>query len=87
MWLKDNSTIENQDSYKIMTGPAHGKDNQIESTLMVYNFTNEDQGTFTCYCYYNTSLIMTNKRAIFDKKSVKLHTNCAIQKGKKHAAI
>lgn len=83
VWLKDGSMIQNQDHYDIKSGPVYGKDNEIKSTLTVNNFTDEDQGTYTCYCYYNSSMVVSKSDIPItsDTKSITLQTDCRKQKG------
>lgn len=80
VWSKSNLTIKNQDHYEIKSGPVHGKDNEIKSTLTIYNFTSDDQGTYTCYCYYNSTLITSRSKhdipVTSGSKSTTLRVDC-----------
>lgn len=84
VWSRNDVVITDQDRYEIESGPAQGKTDEIESTLMINSFTYEDQGTIYCSCYYNDSLITSNETVTSDNKSttLTLHTDCAAHKGK-----
>ena len=87
VWLKDDLKIQNQDHYEIKSGPVHGKVNEIESTLTINSFTIEDQGTYTCYCYYNSSLIVSKPDIPItsNKKSITQRTDCGKRKGQNYS--
>ena len=74
VWLKDHTVINGYDNE---TNPVGGKDNVLSSVLYMKRFTHEDQGKYTCYCYYNQSIVTSNKSVTSDHATVNVHTDCA----------
>ena len=81
VWLKDNSNIS---GYENDTGPVQGKNNELISILYIRNFTHEDQGAYTCYCYYNKSVVTSHEVVTSDEATVAVYakTNCPVKKDK-----
>ena len=73
VWLKDHSEISGYDNE---TKPAPGKDNEIISILNIEEISHKDQGRYTCYCYYNKSLVTSDKQVISDQAAAFVDTNC-----------
>ena len=46
--------------YENETRPVEGMDNVLISILKIENFTHEDQGKYSCYCYYNQSMVTSD---------------------------
>ena len=72
VWLKDHTVIS---GYNNETRPV--EDNGILSILNFESFTHEDQGKYTCYCYYNQSIVTSTKPVTSDQATVNVHTDCA----------
>ena len=70
MWLKDQSKLSGYDNE---TRPVEGVDNVIKSILHIKNFTHEDQGNYTCYCYYNRSIVTSDKLVTSDQATINVH--------------
>ena len=82
VWLKDDFyEVKSSSHYNItvhlsVTVSAMGaQDNDhFVSTLNILNISDEDEGKYTCYCYYNTSLVTSTKHQYITSnlKSAKL---------------
>ena len=79
VWLKDQSKLSGYDNE---TRPVEGVDNVIISILNTKNFTHEDQGEYTCYCYYNQSMVTSGKAVTSDQATANIYTDCDGVKGK-----
>ena len=79
VWLKDHSVISGYDNE---TRPVQGKDNVIISILNLKNLTHH-QGKYICYCYYNQSMVTSNKPISSEQATINVHTDCATGKSKK----
>ena len=82
LWSKDDIMLKNQHHYEIKSGPAQGKNNVVESTLTIRNFTNSDQGTYNCSFHYNNNLVTSNETVTSGNKSTTLYTGCTTHNGK-----
>ena len=80
VWLKDNSNIS---GYDIETRLIQGKNNELISTLHIRNFTHKDQGEYTCYCYYNHSLVTSHKVVTSDEATMLVKANCPTKENSK----
>ena len=80
VWLKDNSVIKGYDNE---TRPVQGKNDELISTLHIRNFTRKDQGVYTCYCYYNESLVTSHKLVTSDEATVYVKANCPAKEDSK----
>ena len=80
LWLKDNLNIS---GYDIEIRVVEGKNNEIISTLHIRNFTHKDQGEYTCYCYYNQSLVTSHKVVTSDEATMLLKANCPAKENSK----
>ena len=78
VWLKDQSVISGYDNE---TRPVPGKEDEVISILNVKNISQEDQGRYTCYCYYNKSIVMSDKPVISDQAVASVHLDCSESKG------
>ena len=85
VWLKDKSNIS---SYENDTGPVQGKNNELMSILYIRNFTHKDQGEYTCYCYYNKSLVTSHEVVTSDEATILVYgkANCPAKKDKSKCA-
>ena len=82
VWLKDDFyEIKSSSHYNITVHPSMAisamgaQDNDhFVSTLNILNISDEDEGKYTCYCYYNTSLVTSTKHQYITSnlKSAKL---------------
>ena len=79
VWLKDHSVISGYDNE---TKPIPGKDNEVLSILKINKFSHEDQGRYTCYCYYNESLVKSNKQITSDQAVAFVHPDCSAKESK-----
>ena len=77
VWLKDHSVISGYDNE---TRPV--EDNVMLSILNIESVTHEDQGEYTCYCYYNQNMVTSDNLVISDQATVNVHIDCASGKGK-----
>ncbi|XP_065886340.1 titin-like isoform X2 [Dysidea avara] len=73
VWLKDNLPVKNTQHYNIITTTNPGVDDLIVSNLNINTITSEDEGTYTCYCYYNRTMVTSSKNVISNKVSTTLH--------------
>ena len=79
VWLKDSIVISGYDNE---TRPVEGMDNVIISILKIENFTHGNQGEYACYCYYNQSIVTSDKLVTSDQAKANIHTDCDSGKGK-----
>jgi len=57
-WLKDNNPIGNDSNkYKISGGPVSHQTNMVYSKLSISNVSEDDKGSYGCYCYYNQTIL------------------------------
>ena len=73
VWLKDNLPVKNTQHYNIITTTNPGVDDLIVSNLNINTIASENEGTYTCYCYYNRTMVTTSKYVISNKVSTTLH--------------
>ena len=76
VWLKDHSILSGYDNE---TRPV--EDNIIISILYIENFTHEDQREYSCYCYYNQSMVTSDNLITSDQAMVIICMDCASEKG------
>ena len=74
VWSKDNSELNGYDN---KTGPVPGKDNKVLSTLNIINISHKDKGAYTCYCYYNRSIVTSDKVISSDNAVMFVNTDCS----------
>ena len=79
VWLKDHSVISGYDNE---TRAVPGKDNEVMSILNIKKFSHEDQGRYTCYCYYNESLVKSDKQVTSDQAVAFVHPDCSTKESK-----
>ena len=79
VWLKDHSEISGYDNE---TRPIPGKDDEVMSILNIKKFSHEDQGRYTCYCYYNKSIVTSDKTVISDQAVAFVHPDCSANESK-----
>ena len=73
VWLKDNLSVKNTQHYNIITTTNPGVDDFIVSNLNINTITSEDEGTYTCYCYYNRTMVTTSKYVVSNEISTTVH--------------
>ena len=68
VWLKDDfAVIQSSSHYNISMNPSVTDDGVGEntdhfiSTLSILGVTNKDAGKYSCYCYYNTTMVTSTK--------------------------
>ena len=71
VWLKDRSKLS---GYENETRPVEGEDNQLISILQI-SVSREALGTYTCYCYYNRSMVTSDKPIRSDEARITILTN------------
>ena len=71
VWLKDRSKLS---GYENDTRPVEGEDNQLISILQI-SVSREALGTYTCYCYYNRSMVTSDKPVRSDEARITIHIN------------
>ena len=79
VWLKDQIEITGYDNE---TKPVEGEDNKLKSTIYIKSFSRDDQGDYTCYCYYNKSIVTSDKTVTSDQATVHVHTDCSHKESK-----
>ena len=75
VWLKGQSEIT---GYDIETRPVQGEDNVLVSILSIKKFRQKDQGEYTCYCYYNQSMVTSDKPVKSSNTTFNVQTNCPV---------
>ena len=80
VWLKDHSELTGYDND---TRHVQGEDDKLISVLKIKRVSNEDQGTYTCYCYYNRSVVTSEKPIRSNQAAMYLNvaTDCSAEKG------
>ena len=69
VWTKDDTILNSSDHYKITTFTKPAIEDLIISELVISTITPEDQGIYTCYCYYNAKLV-TSSKPIISKQQI-----------------
>ena len=67
-WKRNNIQLSNSSLYDIIQGSS--SEDVVVSTLVINN--SDYYGTYTCYCYYNNTLITSSKPIISDQSSLTL---------------
>ena len=67
-WKRNNIQLSNSSLYNIIQGSS--SEDVVVSTLMINS--SDYYGTYTCYCYYNNSLITSSKHFTSDQSSLTL---------------
>ena len=58
-WLKDNRPIDTYSSkYHFSLGAVCGIQHRMMTKLRIFEFTDEDEGKYSCYCKYNQLAVM-----------------------------
>ena len=78
VWLKDDFyEIKSSPHYNISltVSPVENDTNHFVSTLDILSVSDDDEGKYTCYCYYNTTLVTSTKHQYVTSnlKSANLH--------------
>ena len=79
VWLKDNLPVKNTQHYNIITTTNPGVDDLIVSDLNINTITSKDEGTYSCYCYYNRTMVITSKYVISNEMSATIHLGKGMQ--------
>lgn len=64
VWLKDDfAVIRSSSHYNISTtvDPVGENSDHFISMLRIFSITDKDEGKYTCYCYYNTTIVLSTK--------------------------
>jgi len=80
VWMKGDIVINSSDHYKIKSFTKPAIEDLIISELIISNITTADQGKYSCYCYYNRELVITNKPVISEQRSFTVYLylkNCS----------
>lgn len=56
-WFKDEYIITNTTKYQVIQRPDSQKDNVMFSVLNVLGVSKDDEGNYSCYCYYNETIL------------------------------
>ena len=70
VWKRNDILLLNSTLYNIMTSTSPYVENKVVSTLSIN--TTDYYGTYTCYCYYNGGIVMSNKNITSNQKSITL---------------
>ena len=73
VWLKDDFQVTDPSHYTIITTADPTSKDHITTTLTISSVTNEDDGKYTCYCYYNRSMVTSSQYVTSNQLSAKLH--------------
>jgi len=58
-WLKDDKPIDIRSSkYQFSLGPVPGTQHRMMTKLRIFEFIDEDEGKYSCYCKYNQMPVM-----------------------------
>ena len=71
VWKRNNIELHNSSLYLIVESVSPAEDH-IVSTLMINS--SDYYGTYTCYCYYNRSLVMSTKPITSNEISITLQS-------------
>ena len=74
VWSKDKSEISGYDN---KTVPVSGENNEVLSKLNIKNISHKDEGTYTCYCKYNSSIVTSDKLISSDNAVMFVNTDCS----------
>ena len=78
VWLKDDfAVIHSSSHYNISIVVGKKSDHFMTSTLSILSITDKDEGKYTCYCYYNTTIVLSTKHQYVRSSlvSANLHVN------------
>ena len=56
-WFKDKHVITNTTKYQVIQQPDPQEANTIFSILNILNVSRKDEGNYSCYCYYNETIL------------------------------
>ena len=71
VWKRNNIQLFNSSQYKIDQTISPGIEDLVTSTLRIIDSSYND-GTYSCYCYYNSSLVTSNKPITSNQNSITL---------------
>ena len=59
-WFKDGHAITNTNlnKYQVVQGPDSQENNVVFSILHILNVSKSDEGKYSCYCYYNKTILV-----------------------------
>ena len=80
VWLKDHSELTD---YNNDTRRVQGEDDKLISVLKIRRVSDDDQGIYNCYCYYNRSIVTSDKTVRSNQAAMYLNvgTDCSAEKG------
>jgi len=86
VWLKDNKSINIYSSkYHFQFGTVPGTQHRMITKLRIFEFNDEDEGKYSCYCKYNQLQVM---RQIGAEREILSHISSAnIRLTGKHPAV
>jgi len=73
VWMKGDMSIVSSEHYTIVTSSKPGHDSLLVSQLTINSITSADQGRYSCYCYYNTSLVKSSKQITSNEKTFRVY--------------
>ncbi|XP_065885439.1 hemicentin-1-like isoform X2 [Dysidea avara] len=73
VWLKDDFEVTQTPHYTITTTADPTTKYLLTTTLTISSVTSEDNGKYTCYCYYNRSMVTSSHYVTSNQKSASLH--------------
>jgi len=73
VWLKNDFQVTESSHFTISTTTEPTSKFQITTTLTISSVTTEDDGKYTCYCYYNRSMVTSSQYVTSNQKSASLH--------------
>jgi len=75
IWLKDDKAINvNSSKYHFNFGTVPGTQHRMMTKLRIFEFSDEDEGKYSCYCKYNQLPVM---RQIGVQHEIKSDNNSA----------
>jgi len=73
VWLKNDFEVTQSSHTTITTITDSTTKNLLTTILTISSVTSEDNGKYTCYCYYNRSMVTSAKYVTSNQKSASLH--------------
>lgn len=73
VWLKNDFEVTQSSKNTITTIVDPTTRNLLTTTLTISSVTDEDNGKYTCYCYYNRSMVTSAQYVTSNQKSANLH--------------
>ena len=73
VWLKNDFEVTQSSHSTITTVADPTTKNLLLTTLTIFSVTSEDNGKYSCYCYYNRSMVSSAQYVTSTQKSANLH--------------